>query len=315
MFNFLRRFFRNSQADAAESDIDRFLKVLKGMDEEEKAMAVVLSALMREKLNTNKIPLDESLETLDISKIQYCQQVINRLINKYQQQDRKDLALGLMIWLHSLRAFRYPEIRHKAKSMWSSLKQAFDSAYHLADSVQQISGLRFQDIGKVNFRYIPVGLEAHETENNIVGDNDQKYENYISLVKLLEIRESTILDDRVSTHAFLDLNSEYSAEEAAMRTYLFDIALMMEEIDQQKDGIKAVTVVLPVVINALGVFKEWKDQGLVREDVWKHETMIIYNVANIAEEKHTFCLDLVLEQLQKANEVGKDAESNLSNRR
>jgi hypothetical protein len=160
VFNWLKRKTQLAVIKSADEDIDRFIASLRGADPSELNMIVALATHWR-----NAFALD-GFELLDPVNAERKNPAIGMLINKTIKQVQKDnptFAVGLMVWLHTLRAANIPEIRHKGRMMWSELQNGFDGALEAGDVLRELMGvsLRLADPAR-----IPIGLEPSETCSN-----------------------------------------------------------------------------------------------------------------------------------------------------
>jgi hypothetical protein len=123
MFGWLKRKTELAGIKGATEDIDRFILSLRGMSDYEVAMAVAIATHWR-----NAFQRDDDINLLEPWDVE-CRSPdfrwkLNRLLVEVQRT-RKPMAVGLMIWLHTLRAAGMPELRLKGRQMWSELRRGF----------------------------------------------------------------------------------------------------------------------------------------------------------------------------------------------
>lgn len=102
-------------------------------------------------------------------------------------------------------------------------------------------------------------------------------------------------DERIFLHALTEIMSGYTAEEAVMHSYLFDIALQVKMADEDIEKIMAI---FSSIVPVLEIFKKWKDSGLIKEDLWKNDTRAIYKVA-VLDPSQPEWLEVVLRDLNR----------------
>ena len=158
----IKGWFRNLQASNSERDITIFLNGLRGSDSGEIAAVVAMASIHRIHLNEMGILLNSALgsgpQILTLDEHRAVQHIVGKLTRKCQANGRPDLAAGMMVWLHSIRAFTFPEIRILAREMWGELSRGFDGAEKSIESIKILSLIPVPDIEKLDFYYIPEGL-------------------------------------------------------------------------------------------------------------------------------------------------------------
>lgn len=77
-------------------------------------------------------------------------------IRSLQKKGRAVDVPGLIVWLHSVRAFVNPRVRLHVRRMWRELSRGFDHARVAAMQFQETTGQRFNLEG---YDLIPKGLE------------------------------------------------------------------------------------------------------------------------------------------------------------
>ena len=146
MFNLLKRTFDRSQ----QREIDEYLLILRGMDENEIGGVVALAAHMRNRYLEGKGLdfLEPYTATLADDSI-----VVN-LVNVakgFQKQGQIGLinAAAAMAWIHTLRASINPNLRVKAREMWGELSRGFSHIEEGAEMFKILTGevLDLRDAG------------------------------------------------------------------------------------------------------------------------------------------------------------------------
>ena len=66
---------------------------------------------------------------------------LNRTIAKFQKEGAPHMAVGLMVWLHTIRAATTPEIRLMARQMWGELSRGFPYVLEAKIELQDLAGI------------------------------------------------------------------------------------------------------------------------------------------------------------------------------
>ncbi|MCE7999080.1 MAG: hypothetical protein HEP70_09500 [Rhodobiaceae bacterium] len=165
MFGWLKKKVLEASADAMKNDIERFIVSLRGADDEEISLMVVLANIIRLNLiEMGKIPLaaldlgisrDESVAY----QCDMCSVTLVNTIKQFQKMNQPSDAVGAMILLHSVRALNVPEIRIFGREMWQELERGFP---YVDDTLEDIRGLTGNPLPANiddELRFIPHGLE------------------------------------------------------------------------------------------------------------------------------------------------------------
>lgn len=156
MFRWLKRRAEIAVLRQMEEDIDRFLAGLRGADSSELGMVVAVATHWR------RIFEEDNVDFLDPIHAKLANPLIavkiNRLIAKVQKEN-PELASGLMVWLHTLRAANNPEIRIKGRAMWGELRRGFGEAYQGSLDISEILGIKLHIESEADFWQIPEFLE------------------------------------------------------------------------------------------------------------------------------------------------------------
>ena len=117
MFGWFKKRVLEASNDAMKNDIERFIASLKGADDEEISTMLVVANILRLNLTKmGKIPpaaLDLSIpRNNDLAiKCDMCPMTLTSAIKQFQKINQPSDALGVIVWLHSVRALNVPEIR------------------------------------------------------------------------------------------------------------------------------------------------------------------------------------------------------------
>lgn len=164
--NWLRRKIRNAGAKAGAEDLDRFVLSLKGQSDDDLSMLVALATLLRGNFRSQGYLPDRALGVgmpLPEEEMAEFQLKISKVFRIFQEGKQQTDAAGTMVWLHSLRALNYPELRLQGRMMWAELQRGFDGAETALEDVCQITGKSVPPLAREELRFIPDGLEPFDT--------------------------------------------------------------------------------------------------------------------------------------------------------
>ncbi len=165
----LRRKLGIKAAKAAREDIERFILGLKGGSDEELGFVVAQATVFRLMFRDKNLFPDSALGVgppLPNDERLQVQTFLGEMVSQFQSESGGEaatgatsFALGTMVWLHSMRAVTYPEIRVLGREMWQQLERGFPYASEAFEGFESPSGAPPpKDIEK-NFRFVPPGLE------------------------------------------------------------------------------------------------------------------------------------------------------------
>lgn len=162
MFKWMKRKAELAIVNAATSDIERFIKGLRGASSDEVALIVAMATLLRLNLESfGRLPryaLDLRLPR-DQYQADMAQLYLNKAVNEFQKMGQPSDATAAMVWLHSARALNIPEVRFLGREMWSELQRGFDEAAHAAVDVCGLVGREVPTDIEAEVRFVPGGLE------------------------------------------------------------------------------------------------------------------------------------------------------------
>lgn len=165
----LRRKLELKAAKAALEDIDRFTLGLKGASDNEVGFVVAQATIVRLMYRRDNLLPDSALGVGAFSpedeRLQV-QQFLANIIDELQSEAGGDstapsalFALGTMVWLHSMRAITFPEIRIFGREMWQQLERGFPRAGEASESFESPTGEPLPADIEEHFGFIPPGLE------------------------------------------------------------------------------------------------------------------------------------------------------------
>jgi hypothetical protein len=123
VFGWFKRKADHGAVNGARKDLERFLASIRRQSNEELGAVMALAAVVRLALRKSGLLPDELLRITDDPEQSKAQANVARLISRYQSEKRFTEATGAMVWLHSLRALSFPEVRYLGTEMWRQLER------------------------------------------------------------------------------------------------------------------------------------------------------------------------------------------------
>lgn len=99
--------------------------------------------------------VDFGSPTLCVLQDPYIAVKLARLIQQYQKAGNYPEALGLMVWLHSIRAMIEPDLRDRGRAIWRQLRRGFP---HVPGAVAGYIELTGRPLDIREFDFVPDGL-------------------------------------------------------------------------------------------------------------------------------------------------------------
>jgi hypothetical protein len=137
MFNWLGRKAQLQTFAAAEQDISRFISGLRAANDYEVGAIVAMATHWR------NVFVRDGIELLDPAAAERRAPIIPAKIDELirQLQPRQpQYAIGLTVWLHSIRAASTPELRSQGRQMWAELRRGFTHADDAAAEFYKLTG-------------------------------------------------------------------------------------------------------------------------------------------------------------------------------
>ena len=111
----------------------------------------------------------------DASMIQFH---LGRLVRQLQKMDKTAEAAGAMVWLHSMRALAFPEIRSLGRQMWKELQRGIPHAPDALDGLGTVIGKALPEGARSSCDFIPIDLapEGHQSaaEASALDEDDSR---------------------------------------------------------------------------------------------------------------------------------------------
>ncbi|WP_395077506.1 hypothetical protein [Hyphococcus sp.] len=136
-----------------EKEIKNFLTGLASADGSELGLVVASASDWRH--NFLALGIDLRYPAICLAKDPTITFQITRTIQDLQKSGQQHKCVGLMVWVHSLRAMSRPELRKYGREIWRELSRGFPHTVESAYGAGEILGMDFQTLGHDEF---PDGL-------------------------------------------------------------------------------------------------------------------------------------------------------------
>lgn len=158
--SWLNKKFREAAYKAALNDIEKFILTLRAQSDEEIACTLQLATQVRLSMHRNG-HISQDVFDMRTSSQEHgdAQMMLNRMINTLQAKSDYELALGNMVWLHSIRSQYYPELRIKGQEMWRELKRGLPVIKPVIEELNRFNGTNISQDIAMHARYVPSGLD------------------------------------------------------------------------------------------------------------------------------------------------------------
>ena len=158
--SWLKRKFYDIAYESGLKDIERFILTLRAQSDEQMAMTLAIATQIRLYWIQRDIVREDVMEMMTSSQEHAsAQMLMNRFLRMYQGRKDYDMALGIMVWLHSVRSQAYPELRIKGQEMWRELSRGMDGVDEAAQGLNIILDYDMPDNLGMYATYIPSGLD------------------------------------------------------------------------------------------------------------------------------------------------------------
>jgi hypothetical protein len=166
----LKNLFKSKRSNQLASvrdgtaDLERFVVALKGMSDGELGAVVAMAAILRMELRAQGLLPDDALDIA--SKLPESDQTAVRsamsgLALDMQKRHHPSVG-GALVWLHTLRALQFPELRLLGRQMWGELERGFPHVFEAFHFIEDTVG-QPPPLGSLQAsQFIPVGLEPFE---------------------------------------------------------------------------------------------------------------------------------------------------------
>lgn len=139
--NWLKRKIQLSSVKAAQEDLERFMLSLRGASNGELGMLIAIATIIRLRLTqSGSLPRYAlALPTLSDG-TEMIQLHLANIVREFQKMGQPSDAAGAMIWLHSMRALAFPEVRYLGRQMWKELQRGFPYAPGALNDIEALTG-------------------------------------------------------------------------------------------------------------------------------------------------------------------------------
>lgn len=157
--NWFKRKIQISSANAAKEDLERFVASLRGASDEELGMLIATATTIRVRLmQSGSLPVHALALPTPGDGTARVQLHLANLVREFQKMGQPSDAAGAMIWLHSMRALAFPEVRHLGRQMWKELQRGFQNAPDALNDIEAITGKELPAESWVACNFIPEDL-------------------------------------------------------------------------------------------------------------------------------------------------------------
>jgi hypothetical protein len=161
---FGRRDERRTHVARATDEIQQFLLALKGMSNDELGTVAAMAAVVRMSLHQQGALPDEALGIgMPLSESQ--EAVVRRNIVQTalaMQRQKHAMAAGALVWVHTLRAYHFPEVRLFGRQMWGELQRGFPHALAALSFMEEMTHQPPPLGTPLASQFTPIGLEPFE---------------------------------------------------------------------------------------------------------------------------------------------------------
>jgi len=157
--NWLKRKVQIASANAAQEDLERFIASLRGASDEELGILIATATIIRVRLTqSGSLPVYAlALPTPGEGTVRIQLHLAN-VVREFQKMGQPSDAAGAMIWLHSMRALAFPEVRHLGRQMWKELQRGFQNAPDALNDIAAITGKALPGEAWDSYDFIPQDL-------------------------------------------------------------------------------------------------------------------------------------------------------------
>lgn len=134
--------------------MEDFVRKFEAVDSEEIGLPVAIATSLRHHFH-DRAGVDFGSPTLCVLQDPYIAVKLARLIKQYQKAGDYPEALGLMVWLHSIRAMIEPDLRDQGRAIWRQLKRGFP---HVPSCVVEYVAVTGRSLDIRGFDMVPDGL-------------------------------------------------------------------------------------------------------------------------------------------------------------
>ena len=163
---------RGRALSAGAREVERFVRALEAMEDEDLGILVAVTAAVRANFETHGVLpeglfADTALPSVEALGVH--QMKINKVARQFTRMGRKTDSAAAMVLSYSLRCLNVPELRPLGRRMWAALSRGFTHAEEALRDGEEERGAPFPDRVWKEWRAIPVGLEPEPDETARAG--------------------------------------------------------------------------------------------------------------------------------------------------
>ncbi|MEE9452751.1 MAG: hypothetical protein V3V13_00020 [Paracoccaceae bacterium] len=160
MLGWIKRKVLEQDTNAAKTDLEKYIRILKGMSDEEIGDFLIPATISRTITYKHLLiagALD--LRVLRNAELETVPLRLNRQIRECQKRETFEEAAALMPWLHSVRSINDLELRYLSKEMWAELIRGFPHARSSIGFFQSSNDVNIPNGFLESMYFVPYGLE------------------------------------------------------------------------------------------------------------------------------------------------------------
>jgi hypothetical protein len=150
MLQFFKGKVQRWAAKQQREELVYYIDMLKGADVGARAMVVAAATDFRNVVMRTPEFLKAQADGTEIM-------FLHQMYKSAQQSNMQQIAAGIAVWIHTLRAEKELSNRYIAKEMWNLLASSFDEVEDAAEMLALFMGGR--DLNIDGYNCIPVGFE------------------------------------------------------------------------------------------------------------------------------------------------------------
>jgi hypothetical protein len=163
------KFFKNKLGNYSQEQHKKellpFLEKLDDGDDDDVGMIVAIGTILRMQINCKNGLLQDVLDSgykAPHDKLAEILLNMSSLTIDLQKDGRTRDAVGVAVWVHTLRCFAHPEFIDYGKNIWSELSRGFDFIGIALDNLETVTGNSIPNKQAIieNAKYIPIDFEV-----------------------------------------------------------------------------------------------------------------------------------------------------------
>jgi hypothetical protein len=157
--NWLKRKIQLASVRGAREDLERFNASLRGATDAEIGMVVGIATIIRLRLTiSGRVPKDAFTLPTPGDGSAELQLYLSGMVREFQKIGQPSDAAGTMVWLHSMRALAFPEVRELGRHMWKELQRGFPYVADALSSIEALTGKQLPAGVYMPCKFVPEDL-------------------------------------------------------------------------------------------------------------------------------------------------------------